>query len=130
MTEKNSGSLQIRVYTAGGALPVPGARTVIRNTEGQRILGSVVSDRSGSCAPLAVATPPRENSLSPEGAEPVCSFCDIITTCEGYFPVTHRSIPVYEGVTSVQGVEMIPASSVAPLPGGITDFPGAGLTGL
>lgn len=110
------GRLIFRVSTASGAIPLEGARIIIRDkgAEGEpqrgNALGVLYSDRNGKTEVVALPTVPRGLSLSPRnGDAPPPFLCyDAEVTLAGYRTVNFICIPIFDGVTSVQPADMVP----------------------
>ena len=110
------GQLIFRVTTAGGAIPLEGARVIVRskgvegNPERGNALAVLYSDRSGKTERLPLPTSARQASMSPQnGNSPppfVCYDAEVALT--GYRTVNFICIPVFDGVTSVQPADMVP----------------------
>lgn len=108
----SNGTLRVRAYTAGGALPVEGA--VIRVTgasEDNRLVAySTITDRDGLGELFTLPAPDVNYSLSPSPAEAPYALYDLEITADGYYTKTIRGISVFSGVNSIQLVNMIPGS--------------------
>ena len=111
-----TGQLIFRVTTAGGAIPLEGARVIVRNRgeEGDPERGNAItvlySDRNGKTEIIPLPTVPRQESLAPrDGNSPPPFLCyDAEVTLSGYRTVNFICIPVFDGVTSVQPADMVP----------------------
>lgn len=113
---RTGGILAVRVYTAGGALPVAGATVTVSAEDGEEdFLRVLYTDESGKTPPLNLAAPPASASLSPGGARPYAIY-RIRVESNGYYPHENRRVPVFAGVRSVQGVELIPRSPYGDVP--------------
>ena len=116
----SSGSLRIRAYTAGGALPVRGA--VVRITgageDNSHIAYSLVTDRDGQTETVTLPAPSVGYSLSPNPAELPYSVYNIEITAPGYFTKRINGLTVFSGVNSVQLINMIPGSGTS-----VDDYP-------
>ena len=112
MPNEESGILTFRTYTAGGALPVPGA--VIRvhsSTEGASGFSrSLVTDRDGKTEPIVIPAPERYLSLSPSPAEAPYAAYDVEITAPGYYPKRINGLTVFPGINSIQLINMIPVT--------------------
>lgn len=114
--ERGTGRLIFHVSTAGGAIPLEGARIILRQkgAEGDPRRGDALavmySDRNGRTKALSLQTMPRNASLSPRnGTSPPPFLCyDAEVTLEGYRGLQLVCIPIFDGVTSVQPADMIP----------------------
>lgn len=110
------GRLIFRVTTGSGAIPLAGARVVIRDkgAEGDPARGNALtvmySDRNGKTDIMSLPTVPRSESLAPRtnGAPPPFLCYDAEVTLSGYRTVNFVCIPIFDGVTSVQPADMIP----------------------
>ena len=104
------GRLVVRVSAASGAVPVPNATVIVRSAENGipvRVLGVLMTDESGITSPLAIATPPLSESLTPGGKHPFSEISAEITA-DGYYTSVNINIPIYPGITSIQPVNLIP----------------------
>lgn len=128
MENYGKGYITVNVRTAGGALPVSDATIVIKSSDGSGGvgIGSIVavlySDISGTSDVIGVPAPSRSNSLSPEATGEVCSFYDIETERDGFYPITNSNVPVYDGVTSIQEILMMPSNAGIVEPDGMMFF--------
>ena len=110
------GRLIFRVSTASGAIPLAGARVIVRDKgdEGDPARGNALtvmySDRNGRTEVMSLPTIPRSLSLSPQanGAPPPFLCYDAEVTLAGYQTVNFVCIPIFDGVTSVQPADLIP----------------------
>lgn len=114
------GFLAITVRTANGALPVEGALVNIYenyelengddviNSNGHLIY-SLRTNESGQAERVALPTKSASLSLEPGNVHPFMSY-NIIVSKDGYFNSDVINIPVFQGVTSLQPVNLIPLS--------------------
>ncbi len=121
----SSGTLRVRTYTAGGALPV--ANAIVRITgvsEDNRLISfSSTTDQDGLSGLFTLPTPPLNLSLSPNAAELPYSVYDLEVTADGYYSKTIRGLTVFSGVNSIQLINMIPGSGKM-----VEDYPRGNLT--
>ncbi len=112
----SSGSLRIRTFTAGGALPVKDA--IVRITgageDNRTVSYSLVTDRDGLTEVVSLPAPSVNYSLSPNPAELPFSVYDIVITAPGYLTKRINGLTVFSGVNSVQLINMIPGSGEYP----------------
>jgi hypothetical protein len=107
-----TGYLLMRVSTAQGAIPVEGATVTVRDgnadLEGKgSVIRVLVTDRDGKTERIALAAPPRENSERPAVAPPYATYhADV--EARGYYRQRFNGIPVYDTITSIQPVFLIP----------------------
>ncbi len=111
MLDKN-GTLSVRAYTAGGALPIFEAVVRISGAEDENkdIKYSLITDEDGVTERVTLPAPPRALSESPQNTEIPYAVYNIEVEKEGYFKKSLYNIPVFEGVNSEQLVNMIPYS--------------------
>lgn len=117
-----TGYLIVRVATARGAIPLENATVNIREAaspdgeirdEGGRGEGALIAalrtDRDGLAPRVALPTPPRSMSESPGNGRPYGLY-DIDVALDGYQSNYYQNVPVFDTVTSLQTVELIPLS--------------------
>ena len=111
----SSGSLRIRTYTAGGAIPVKGATVRITGAEeaNRSVSYSLVTDRNGQTKVVTLPAPSVDYSLSPNPAELPYSVYDLVITAPGYLTKRINGLTVFSGVNSVQLINMIPGTGNA-----------------
>ncbi len=129
MEEQGTGYITVNVRTAGGALPVEGAMITIKaSSDGNdTVIAVMISDAGGASDVIALPTPPKENSLTPNGGE-VSSMYTVDADKDGYYHVVITSVPVYDGVTTVQQILLVPIAlgNGVPVPDELTRFSGGG----
>ena len=105
-----TGYLVVRVTTAGEALPLEGAHVTVYGDEADfsSIIARLTTGNDGLTPKLALMTPPR--SLSESANSPTRSFATYTVTVhkDGYYPLDARSVPIFDGITSVQPADLIP----------------------
>ena len=108
----SSGSLSVRAFTAGGALPVKGAIVRIQGAEqnNSQIAYSLITDRDGLTETVVLPAPSVNFSLSPNPTELPYSVYNLEITAPGYFTKRINGLTVFSGVHSVQLINMIPGS--------------------
>ena len=107
------GSLRIRTYTAGGALPVAGALVSIRGAEEQNrfVVHTLLTDRDGLTEKVSLPAPAVNYSLAPSPAETPYSVYDVEISADGFYTKRINGMSVFAGIDSIQLVNMIPSSS-------------------
>lgn len=112
MVLNSYGSLRIRTYTAGGALPVSSALVRIQGAEeGNRfVMHTLLTDRDGLTEKVILPAPAVQYSLSPSPAESPYSVYDVEISADGYYTKRIEGLTVFAGIDSVQLVNMIPSS--------------------
>ena len=108
----SNGTLRVRTYTAGGALPVVGAVVRIRGAEenNRMVSYSVVTDRDGVTPKVTLPAPGIRYSLAPNPSEQPFSVYDVEISASGYYNKRIYGLTVFSGVDSVQIVNMIPGN--------------------
>lgn len=106
------GTLVVKAYTAGGALPVP--NTVIRilgaDEENRFIDYSVMTDVDGLTEKIYLPAPPKNESLYPEQTENPYAQYIIEISAKGYYPKNINNVALFSGTETFQSVNMIPVS--------------------
>lgn len=105
-TQDSIGTLIVKVTTARGAIPLEGASVNIRDASG--VLFSLRTNRDGQTEKVALPTPPRSNSETPNGGTPYATYT-VDVAKEGYLPQTFERVPIFPSILSIQPAVMIPA---------------------
>ncbi len=108
----SSGTLRVRAYTAGGALPVEGAIVrVLGASEDTRFeVYQSVTDRDGLSQKFILPAPDVNFSLSPSPSQLPYSLYDIEISKNGYYTKRIEGLTVFPGINSVQLINMTPGS--------------------
>ena len=107
------GYLVVHVTTARGSIPLEGAAVSIRTNEGTDttpradILYATTTNRDGNTERIALAAPPRENSMSPSEVPPFSTY-HLEVRREGYGMQSFAALPIFSGITAIQPVDLIP----------------------
>ena len=104
------GTLMITASTANGAVPIEGAHVAISQTkeDGDKLLFSLVTDKSGHTPLVRLKTYPASFSQDPDFVgRPYKSYM-VRTALDGYFTVINNNVPIFDGMVSNQPVNMIP----------------------
>ena len=105
------GYLIVEAGTAENALPVPGAQVTVTSPPGMGSIAlSVETDRSGRTERLALPTVERELSEAPGNVTPYAVY-DVTVVADGYYPFYAKSVPIFNGVTTLQPAGLIALSS-------------------
>lgn len=104
-----TGYLKVMVNVGNKAMPIEGASVLVtENDNGKQILRYFgFTDKSGETPVISLPAPPVENSEAPKGKN-VYAVYDIRTDAPGYRTVINRGVPIFEGITSVQNVQLNP----------------------
>ena len=105
----DTGTLQVRVFTSRGELPVADASvSVVQHGEqGQDLLALRTSGPSGTVAPIPIQSPPLQSSQSPGQSLPY-ALCDIWVERAGYHLLVVRGVQIFPNITSFQDLPLIP----------------------
>lgn len=110
--ETGVGFLKIKTSTAGGTIPLEGATVYIRNYEPGKnndVLYSLRTNSSGLTPTVPLETPKASETLKPGDPQPF-AYYNVEVGLEGYHPVEFIGLPIFDGITSLQQVVMIPFS--------------------
>ena len=128
MKYTDSGTLTVRTYTAGGALPVE--NTVVRVSgvdENNRFVEfSVLTDADGITQKITLPSPSISYSLSPSAQEIPYAVYDVEVSHDGYYTKTIKNVAIFSGTNSNQPINMIPIS----VTNGGADYPRGNLNAL
>ena len=103
------GYLVVRVSTANGAVPLEGARVSIRGSqeENKSFFTQKITGISGLTEKVALPAPPKALSEAPSNTRPY-SLYSIDVFADGYNDVFFVNVPIFDSITSIQPVSMIP----------------------
>jgi len=109
-----SGGIQVNVTTLRQLFPVKGATvTVFRGEGGQKeILQTDITDESGKSRVFKLETPAKGDSQQAEnnGILPYASY-NVSVRSDGYVEQIAMNVPVFSGVVSVQGIDLVPVAA-------------------
>lgn len=110
------GFLVVTVRTANGAIPIENALVNIyenKNDSGAMsngfLLYSLRTNALGQTEKIALPTKSSALSNSPGNERPFFSY-NVFASSEGYFDSDVINAPVFQGITSIQPINMIPVS--------------------
>ena len=107
------GYMIVRVTTARGAIPLEGALVSVNNYDPEfesgrgDVIAIYTSGASGLTERFALPAPPRSLSMSPGNGKSYETY-NISVTYPGYYQKSYVNVPVFEGITAIQSVDMIP----------------------
>lgn len=109
------GYLIVSVSTARGAIPLENAAVTVyyEDKENSSVFSSMTTDRSGKTEKISLPAPSRELSETPGNTKPYATYT-VAVEKEGYYSVTNVGVPIFDGITSVQPVEMVPLAEYNP----------------
>ena len=103
------GYLIVRVSTALGTIPIQNAAVTVRGSQktNSDIIHSLTTNSDGQTARIALPTPPKSNSASPNMQAPY-SIYSVDVFADGYTPLYINDIPVFSSVISIQPAVLVP----------------------
>ncbi len=106
------GRLNIKTYTAGGALPVPDTVVRIKGADenNRSTTYSIVTDRDGQTGYIELPAPPMYLSMSPGANEQSYAKYDIEVIKNGYYTKKIFDVAIFADNSSFLPIEMIPFS--------------------
>ncbi len=108
--KSGSGELIVKVTTGKYAIPISDASvSIYDNEDDHAILYNLQTNSSGATEKVSIATIPYAASQSPGGMNPF-STVNIDVTKTGYTRMQFISVPIFDGVLSVQRADLVPAS--------------------
>ncbi|MBQ7335442.1 MAG: carboxypeptidase regulatory-like domain-containing protein [Clostridia bacterium] len=108
-----TGNLIVHVTTARGSIPLEGAQVSVFDYKPEfeeprgDVIRSAVTDRDGNTEIIPLPAPPRSDSMHPGVANPFAIY-NLEVRLEGYGDQSYIALPIFEGITAVQPVDLIP----------------------
>lgn len=103
----SNGFLRICTRAAADSLPVPGVTVLVTLPDGSS--RSIVTDSSGCAQPLAVEAPDRRFSLDEDNTAVLpYAVCALSAAPPGYAAVTLRGVQIFDGVTTLADLNLVP----------------------
>ena len=103
------GYLVIRASAASNAIPLEGAIVTVRGNQPNfsSVIVKLTTGRNGMTPKISLAAPPRGNSTSPGIENPFATY-NVDVQLDGFFPTSAQQVPIFDGITSIQPVNLIP----------------------
>lgn len=113
------GVLKFQVYAANQAFPVVNARVTVylRLSDGNREMFDGLTDINGIIDNIVLPAPDKSISQSPDSSARPYSAYSATVEHPDFSNVSFVNIPVFSGIKSIQGVEMIPMTESARING-------------
>ncbi len=112
--EDGTGGLQVNATTLSRLYPVKNALVTVFTGEPQNmtVIETAITDESGKSGVFNLKTPPQADSQQAEngGVPPYASY-NISVRSDGYVEQIAMNVPVFSGVISVQGVDLLPITA-------------------
>lgn len=105
------GYLRVKTTTGRGCIPLENVQVTVscyKNGE-YHLAGSFLTDSSGQTEIITLQAPPKSNSEKPDIRYPSALY-DVSIKADGYYDVNSRDVPVFEEITSLQNVDLVPVS--------------------
>lgn len=112
--EDGTGGLQVNVTTLGRLYPVKDALVTIftGDVQNMTVIETDTTDESGKSGVFNLKTPPASDSQTAEngGVLPYSKY-NVSVHSDGYVQQFAMNVPVFSGVISVQGIDLLPISA-------------------
>ncbi len=112
--EDGTGGLQVNVTTLRRLYPVKNALITVFTGErnNMTVIETDTTDESGKSGVFNLKTQPRADSQQAEnGGVPPFSRYNILVQSDGYVEQIAMNVPVFSGVVSVQGIDLLPVTA-------------------
>lgn len=122
----STGTIQFRVFTAEGTIPVEQATVAVQQQDPPgRLLGLLTTDLSGLTPVLTLDAPDLALSQSPEDQVRPWTGLTVQVEHPDYQPVTLEGIQLFPGIRTIQNVPLLPLPefSLSAAPVQVTEFP-------
>ena len=110
MSYSDTGTLIVKTYTAGGALPV--SDSVVRisgaDEENRFVEFSLLTDNDGLTPRITLPSPKKSTSLSPSPSEFPYAKYNVEVSADGYYPKKINDVVLFSGTDTFQPVNMVP----------------------
>lgn len=109
-----TGGIQVNVTTIGRLYPVKNALVTVFSggRDNMTTLDSDATDESGKTKIFSLKTPPSaESQRSDNGGEVPYSTYNVSVKSDGYVEKIAMNVPVFSGVVSVQGIDLLPVAA-------------------
>lgn len=111
-----TGYIIVNVTTANQAIPLENATVYVYEydlqEENQNRGGLITVEQtnmSGTSPIIPLPAPSRSESMAPGGIKPYTTYnLDVIK--DGYYNQSYINVPVFDGITAIQNVDLIPLS--------------------
>lgn len=103
------GKLLFQVTSGQGAFPIAEAKVVITKnlTDGYALSITTATDESGRTQEFSLPAPDKSLSQSPGGKD-VFAIYNAVITAPGYTTVAVQEIPIFDGITTIQPINLSP----------------------
>lgn len=101
----SSGIFQAKISSAQGAIPVPGAKIILRR--GGEVAAFLMTDESGLSRVISLPSPPEGNTLDPESGNRSADYTAYVSA-EGLAPVSGLLVSMVGGGMSLLRIDLVP----------------------
>lgn len=110
-----TGYLKLKVSTGRGAVPIYSANITIfkQNDDTRYNIASETTDLNGLTIPIPLPAPDKSQTFNPQNPRPYASY-NILVQHPEYKEVLLENIPIFDGITSVQNVNMLAQKEQTP----------------
>ena len=107
-TPGGTGYLSVRVTTANSAIPLEGAAVTIYTDDDENdVLFELRSGADGRTARVSLPAPSRSVGQTPGDEKPFSTY-NMEVSLPGYGRIRYNQVPIYDGITAIQTVNLIP----------------------
>ncbi len=108
-----NGRLIFSVTSIGGLYPVINAKVTVFKGEYDtpEVIATVYTNRNGKTEAVSLPAPPQSLSMQADSPLPPYELYSTLVEADGYTANLHLNIPIFRGITSLQGSNLIPLSS-------------------
>ncbi len=112
----SQGGLLAVVTTVDRLYPVSNAKVTVFSGDynNMNVIDTDYTDQSGKSKVFLLPTPEKQISLESENTQIPYSSYNMMVSAEGYLDNIHLNIPIFSGVTSVQGSNMMLRETAGP----------------
>ena len=107
------GELKVITRTASNAFPVKDAVVIVEKVypDGStEVISSLRTNSSGVSPTVSLPAPPKKYSLTKQDKVLPFAYYDILVSATGFYKMVYKNVPIFDGVQSIQPVDMIPIS--------------------
>lgn len=118
-SNQQKGVLKFQVYAANQAFPVVNARVTVylKLSDGNREMFDGLTDINGIIDDIVLPAPDKSLSQSPDSSSRPYASYNATVEHPDFSNVSFLNIPIFSGIKSIQGVEMIPMTESARING-------------
>lgn len=109
-TLTGEGYLSVSVTSVRGLYPIENAKVTVftGRAENMEKLFEGYTDESGKTEIFPLPAPPLSLAQNPENGEPVYAEYNVLAEADGFIPAINYSLAIFDKVTSLQNMNLIP----------------------